>query len=374
MERQRAAVAGMYARAMGSPGEYADGPPRGRPDPRAPQRQPAPGDPARPWYPAGADPYSPPGEEPPARAPDRHAGARHAGTPPSRGGPPGVPPPAPASRPPAAAAASRTPVTAPDGRAPMPPPAGYAGPAPALPPRGAARPSPTLPPRGGHPGHSSGPYPAYPARTAPAAPGTAGAVPLSAPSAEEARPGSAATATRAARAGRHGTAWRRGPIRGYPPMPGQPGPVYPPGQFSSWNKPSLRASWLGANGGGADLESEPGYSALAISDPSADATTTQTWAAIEDSGAWSPPPLARDVSAHTDGEGFPRVGAGRHLGRSAPFVRAGQPAARSVRSRHRPVGCRPLAAGPVGVGRTAGCQRPARAGACRGRPGHRYRP
>jgi hypothetical protein len=94
-------------------------------------------------------------------------------------------------------------------------------------------------------------------------------------------------------------------------MPGQPGPVYPPGQFSSWNRPSVRASWLGANGGGADLDAEPGYSALAISDPSADATTTQTWSAIEDSGAWSPPPLARDVSAHTDGEGFPRVGPGR---------------------------------------------------------------
>jgi hypothetical protein len=108
-------------------------------------------------------------------------------------------------------------------------------------------------------------------------------------------------------------------------MPGQPGPVYPPGPFSAWNRPSVRASWLGANSGGADLDAEPGYSALAISDPSADATTTQTWTAIEDSGAWSPPPLARDVSAHTDGEGFPRVGPGRR--QAGPPGPAGQPRA-----------------------------------------------
>jgi hypothetical protein len=108
--------------------------------------------------------------------------------------------------------------------------------------------------------------------------------------------------------------------------------VYPPGQFSPWNKPSLRASWLGANGGSADLEAEPGYSALAVSDPSADATTTQTWAAIEDSAAWSPPPLARDVSAHTDGEGFPGVGPASAAGPAGQprtaFEAGGQPAGR----------------------------------------------
>ena len=91
-------------------------------------------------------------------------------------------------------------------------------------------------------------------------------------------------------------------------MPGQPGPVYPPGQFSPWNRPSVRASWLGLHGEGTwESDAEPGYSALATSDPSADATATQTWAAIDDTGDWSPPPVARDVSAHTDGEGFPRV-------------------------------------------------------------------
>ena len=105
-------------------------------------------------------------------------------------------------------------------------------------------------------------------------------------------------------------------------MPGQPGPVYPPGQFSVWNRPSVRASWLGMNGNGdgtRDGEAEPGYSILATSDPSADATVTQTWAVIDEAGGWSPPPTARDVSAHTDGEGFPGFRAG---GRAAAAPRA----------------------------------------------------
>jgi len=105
-------------------------------------------------------------------------------------------------------------------------------------------------------------------------------------------------------------------------MPGQPGPVYPPGQFSPWNRPSVRASWLGLHGEGVwESDAEPGYSALATSDPSADSTATQTWAAIDDTGDWSPPPLARDVSAHTDGEGFPRVP--RAEGRAAFEAAAG---------------------------------------------------
>jgi len=105
-------------------------------------------------------------------------------------------------------------------------------------------------------------------------------------------------------------------------MPGQPGPVYPPGQFSVWNRPSVRASWLGMNGNGdglRDSEAEPGYSILATSDPSADSTVTQTWAIIDEAGGWSPPPPARDVSAHTDGEGFPGF---RAAGRTAAGPRA----------------------------------------------------
>ena len=106
-------------------------------------------------------------------------------------------------------------------------------------------------------------------------------------------------------------------------MPGQPGPVYPPGQFSVWNRPSVRATWLGMNGNGdgtRDSDAEPGYSILATSDPSADATVTQAWSVIDEAGSWSPPPPARDVSAHTDGEGFPG------------FQRAGGPAAAAARA------------------------------------------
>ena len=117
-------------------------------------------------------------------------------------------------------------------------------------------------------------------------------------------------------------------------MPGQLGPVYPPGQFSGWNRPSVRASWLGLNGDGLrDSEAEPGYSILATSDPSADATVTQTWAVIDEAGGWSPPPPARDVSAHTDGEGFPGYrGAG---GRAAAAPRAAPGAAPAQGARGR---------------------------------------
>lgn len=92
------------------------------------------------------------------------------------------------------------------------------------------------------------------------------------------------------------SAGRRSPIRGYPPMPGQPDPVYPPGQFSSWNRSSARAVWLGIRRAGEtpETDSEPGYSVLAVSDPSADATSTQTWAAIDDTGvSRSRPPERR---------------------------------------------------------------------------------
>ncbi len=90
---------------------------------------------------------------------------------------------------------------------------------------------------------------------------------------------------------------RRGPIRGFPPRPGQPDPVYPPGQFSSWNRASTRAAWLGADsgaGGTTDAEGEPGYSALALSDAAADMTATQTWAVIDDEPP--PGPAARRAS------------------------------------------------------------------------------
>jgi hypothetical protein len=114
----------------------------------------------------------------------------------------------------------------------------------------------------------------------------------------------------------------KGPVRGFPPAPGQPPPVYPPGQFSAWNRPGRQAgdSYRGkrraagsgdfdsrytASGGwhagpdqgehgygrpdGADY-AEPGYSVLAVSDPAADVTSTQTWAAVDAGQPWEPSP------------------------------------------------------------------------------------
>ena len=135
----------------------------------------------------------------------------------------------------------------------------------------------------------------------------------------------------AAQYGSAGSAAGKGPIRGYPPAPGQPPPLYPPGQFSAWN----RGAWHGDNGygdpgaavpdGGAWLDSDPGataaagpgqalpadpepgyptaayaesgyaeggyaepdYSALAVSDPAADVTSTQSWGTVDDPPAAS---------------------------------------------------------------------------------------
>jgi hypothetical protein len=109
----------------------------------------------------------------------------------------------------------------------------------------------------------------------------------------------------------------RGPVRGYPPAPGAPDPVYPPGQFSPWNTPELRTASVAGRAGaaaavdGAGDGGQPGYSLLAVSDPSADATATQTWTVLDDSqqtGEWTaraaqPDPLA-DTGAGLDSAGF----------------------------------------------------------------------
>jgi hypothetical protein len=146
-----------------------------------------------------------------------------------------------------------------------------------------------------------------------------------------------------------GGAAGKGPVRGYPPAPGQPPPVYPPGQFAAWNRgPSGQAgqsspagqgsqpgrgpqpersypgrtgpdggqpvpggqqpSWQATPGSGRyygrddGLDSEPGYSTLAVSDPAADVTSTQTWQAVEEgraTGIWTAParPGATDPGA-----------------------------------------------------------------------------
>jgi hypothetical protein len=143
------------------------------------------------------------------------------------------------------------------------------------------------------------------------------------------------------RYGARGGGAGKGPIRGFPPAPGLPPPLYPPGPFSAWNRTSGEAGngydatasdvWLairepeaGAPGyptpsvgtagyadtgyagtgfadkGYADAgypdagPAEPGYadpdySALAISDPAADVTSTQSWGAVDKGPAseWS---------------------------------------------------------------------------------------
>ncbi len=70
--------------------------------------------------------------------------------------------------------------------------------------------------------------------------------------------------------------------------------MYPPGQFSPWNSAALRSARtadraaLGADGMGE--VPEPEYPLLAVSDPAADATATQTWSVLDEAdlaGEWT---------------------------------------------------------------------------------------
>jgi len=140
-----------------------------------------------------------------------------------------------------------------------------------------------------------------------------------------------------------GSAAGKGPIRGFPPAPGQPPPLYPPGPFSPWNRapepggngydPSASDTWLAVADAGPAGTGYPGpddtatgyaglagtgyagsgyptpgyqepdypdYSALAVSDPAADATATQAWETV---GHAPPASHWPDLSA-TD-EGWP---------------------------------------------------------------------
>jgi hypothetical protein len=210
--------------------------------------------------------------------------------------------------------------------------------------------------------------------------------------------------------GSTGGAASKGPVRGFPPAPGQPPPLYPPGQFSAWNRtsrpggdaldgpgpasgywpdlssaagsvataqadagtanqayPGLSGTDLGDPGQhatarrragrddaypgyGADLGyegqrpadagysdrgyadsgyEEPEYSALAVSDPAADVTSTQTWGAVDDSSAasgWSSPAATGWDAPPTSGWGSPGAGSWSDL--SGPLTdprRAGLP-------------------------------------------------
>jgi hypothetical protein len=81
-------------------------------------------------------------------------------------------------------------------------------------------------------------------------------------------------------------------VRGYPPAPGAPDPVYPPGQFSPWNSAELRTAAGHPSTGRGPGAGEPGYPQLAVSDPAADATSTQTWAVLDEAqlaGEWTSP-------------------------------------------------------------------------------------
>jgi hypothetical protein len=156
-----------------------------------------------------------------------------------------------------------------------------------------------------------------------------------------------------------GSAAGKGPIRGFPPAPGQPPPLYPPGPFAAWNRspepdgtgddPGESHAWLAVDYAGSDgypgpddagtgyadpdLDapgygepgpapadaglaetgypypgfSEPGYAALAVSDPAADATSTQAWGAVDQGPTASHWP---DLSA--TGEGWPDMDAHQH--------------------------------------------------------------
>ena len=113
----------------------------------------------------------------------------------------------------------------------------------------------------------------------------------------------------------------RGPVRGFPPAPGAPDPVYPPGQFSPWNAPALRAvSAAGRSAltaGSGPETSEPEYSLLAVSDPSADATATQTWAVLDDAqlaGEWTTAPAGTPTRSGRDESGRPGAGEGPQTG------------------------------------------------------------
>ncbi len=218
--------------------------------------------------------------------------------------------------------------------------------------------------------------------------------------------------------GSTGGAASRGPIRGFPPAPGQPPPLYPPGQFSAWNRTSRSGDALDGSGpgggswpdlssaagsvataqadagtasraypvpGGTDLADpgqdrrlrgrarrddaypgygsdpghdgqqpadagysdrgytdsgyeEPGYSALAVSDPAADVTSTQTWGTVDDSSApsgWNfPAATGWDAPATSGGwdapatSGWDSPGAGSWSDLSDPLTdprRAGLP-------------------------------------------------
>lgn len=154
----------------------------------------------------------------------------------------------------------------------------------------------------------------------------------------------------------------KGPVRGFPPAPGQPPPFYPPGQFAAWNPPGARPapsqadrSWYGGSNPGGQAY-DPGYPALAVSDPAADVTSTQTWEKIPgtgdapDSGTWTNPRGTADsVAGGVPGAGLAGPGPGRpdHAGPDSTRAFAADPGRAAAGGGNGP-------AGPDGSGPGAG--------------------
>ena len=191
----------------------------------------------------------------------------------------------------------------------------------------------------------------------------------------------------------------KGPVRGFPPTPGQPPPLYPPGQFAAWNRMSPpagdsragtrpRTSPDPSGGAGAWASSgltgqpgqarygesepggqayEPGYSALAVSDPAADVTSTQTWQAIGDgldgpggAGAWSDPrgaavpasPAGASSASAPPGASSPGLASLGSPGGRSQDIATGAGGTRTADGRQRAGGSRP--AGSRAAARAAG--------------------
>jgi hypothetical protein len=163
-----------------------------------------------------------------------------------------------------------------------------------------------------------------------------------------------------------GGAAGKGPIRGFPPAPGQPPPLYPPGQFSAWNRasaqgdngydPNASDTWLALDYAGSagddypepgagdqgygdpgpeqadagfgetayagyrapDL-AEPGYAALAVSEPAADVTSTQAWETVD-----SAPPASHWPDPDTTAERWPGASEGQHTRLPGATLAAGR--------------------------------------------------
>ena len=143
--------------------------------------------------------------------------------------------------------------------------------------------------------------------------------------------------------GAPGGATSQGPAQGFPPAPGLAPPLYPPGQFAAWNRGQapgengydpglsgpLSGSWQASypdaagssraryadagysDAGYADAgysdqgyadggSGDPGYSALAVTDRTADAASTQAWGVPDDAAstqAWNAPDDAASTQA-----------------------------------------------------------------------------